>query len=67
MGRSMARKYKKMRFADRVKIEEMCKANKSVIQIAETTGVCRDAIYKEFARAGMTRETYNATVAQQSI
>lgn len=63
----MARKYKKMRYADRLKIEEMCRAKKSVIQIAETTGVCRDAIYKEFARSGMTRETYNAELAQQSI
>ena len=63
----MARKYKKMRFADRVEIERMCRANKSVIQIAEKTGVHRDTIYKEFERSGMTRETYNAEVAQQSI
>lgn len=63
----MARKYKRLSYADRQAIEKMGKSGAKVIDIADTLGVHRDTIYKEFARSGMTAETYNADQAQKTL
>lgn len=51
----MARKYKKLRYADRKSIEEMCRERKSVTQMADATGVSHDTIYNKFRRSGTHR------------
>ena len=63
----MARKYRRLRYEDRRKIEQMCKMGKSVLDMAEALGVHRDTIYKEFARNHTTKELYNAERAQKTI
>ncbi|MEE1078942.1 MAG: helix-turn-helix domain-containing protein [Agathobacter sp.] len=60
----MARKYATLLYKDRLIIQEMCKAGKSVSNIAKELGVHRDTIYKEFKRTNMTRENYDAQTAQ---
>lgn len=51
----MARKYATLLYKDRLIIQEMCKAGKSVSNIAKELGVHRDTIYKEFKRTNMTK------------
>jgi IS30 family transposase len=63
----MARKYKRLRYEDRQRIEEMLKAGSSVAMIAATLGVHRDTIYKEFARSGTDQHTYSAETGQRAI
>lgn len=63
----MARKYKRLRYSDRQKIEQMSNAGSSIAEIAEELGVHRDTIYKELARCNATRRTYSAEIAQQTI
>lgn len=63
----MSRKYKYLKYGDRVQIEEKIKEGKDVREIASEIGVHFDTIYKEFKRAGMSRETYNAELAQKTL
>lgn len=63
----MRKNYQRIRFAERQKIEEMCRQNKSVVKIAQEVGTSRDTIYEEFKRSGMTRANYNAQAAQNAI
>lgn len=63
----MARKYKRLRYADRQTIEQMLKAGDSVIVIAGVLGVHRDTIYKELARNGADQHTYKADAAQAAL
>ena len=63
----MARNYRRLRYEDRQRIEKNFKENKSIAETAELIGVHRDTIYKELHRSGLTRETYRAAVAQQTL
>lgn len=63
----MARKYKRLKYADRQTIEKMLKAGKSISVIAEAIGVHRDTIYKEFSRSGTDQHTYTADTAQATL
>lgn len=63
----MSRRYKYLKYGDRVQIEEKIKEGKDVREIASEIGVHFDTIYKEFRRAGMTKETYNAEAAQKTL
>lgn len=62
----MARKYKRIRYDDRLVIEKMAKQGKSVIEIAKALGVTRHGIYDEFERCG-GRDSYSALDAQKSL
>lgn len=64
---TVSRKYKYLKYGDRVQIEEKIKEGKDVREIASEIGVHFDTIYKEFKRAGMSRETYNAELAQKTL
>ncbi|MGN0338618.1 MAG: helix-turn-helix domain-containing protein [Lachnospiraceae bacterium] len=63
----MSRRYKYLKYGDRVQIEEKIKEGKDVREIASEIGVHFDTIYKEFRRAGMTKETYDAEAAQKTL
>lgn len=63
----MARKYRRIRYEDRRKIEKMLKAGSSVVKIAGELGVHRDTIYKEFYRSGTDQHTYTADAAQATL
>ena len=62
----MARKYKRLRYEDRQVIEKMSRAGSRVVDIADTLGVHRDTIYKEYTR-GATPDTYSAEKAQETL
>lgn len=63
----MARKYKRMKFEDRKKIEIMLRHNASIAEIAAAVGVHRDTIYKELKRSGADEHTYTAEAAQAAL
>lgn len=66
----MARKFKKLNYEDRKKIEAMCKENVKVIEMAKEMGVHRATIYHELTRGGAAngkRKLYSAEVAQRAI
>lgn len=66
----MARKYKRLSYEDRQRIEAMCKDDKKVDKIAEVVGVHRATIYHELARGGAengNRQQYSAEIAQRAI
>ena len=65
--RTVARKYKRLRYEDRRTIEKMLKAGDSVVMIAGALGVHRDTIYKELNRSGTDQHTYTADVAQATL
>ena len=65
--RTMARRYKRLRYEDRRTIEKMLKAGDSVVMIAGALGVHRDTIYKELNRSGTDQHTYTADVAQATL
>lgn len=65
--KNVARKYRRLGYEDRRIIERMCKEKKSVATIAAELGVHRDTIYKEFARAGTSKNEYSAEMAQRAI
>lgn len=64
---AVSRRYKYLKYGDRVQIEEKIKEGKDVREIASEIGVHFDTIYKEFRRAGMTKETYDAEAAQKTL
>ncbi len=61
------RKYKRLHFEDRQKIEEMQAAGSSVKEIADELGTHRDTIYREFKRCGAVLGTYKAAAGQQAL
>lgn len=66
----MARKYKRLNYEDRRRIEAMCKSGKRVAEIAEATGVHRATIYTELERGGAGHgrwQQYSADTAQKAI
>lgn len=66
----MARKYKRLSYADRKTIEAMCKSGKRAVEIAEAMGVHRATIYTELERGGAghgRRQQYSADAAQRAI
>lgn len=66
----MARKYKRLSYADRKNIETLCRAGKKANEIAEATGVHRATIYTELQRGGAgagQRQQYSADMAQKTI
>lgn len=56
--------YKKLKYADRVKIEELLKKDYSKDEIANQLHVHRATIYREIARTG---EPYSAQEAQRRL
>lgn len=56
--------YKRIRFDDRKKIEELCAEEKTVEEIAAIIGVNSSTIYRELARGG---EPYCAATAQINV
>lgn len=48
----MARKYKRISYEDRKKIEAMCKGGCNAEAIAEAVGVHRGTLYRELQRGG---------------
>ena len=65
--RTVARKYKRLRYEDRRTIEKMLKAGDSIVMIAGALGVHRDTIYKELNRSGTDQHTYTADIAQATL
>lgn len=63
----MSRKYRRLRYADRKIIENMCRQGSSVKEIADTLGTCRDTIYREFNRCDTDRKTYTAAAGQEVL
>ena len=61
------KKYKRLRYEDRKKMEQMCKDGFNVAKIAEVLDVHRDTIYKELTRCKATLQTYDADVAQKTL
>lgn len=61
------RKYKRLSFEDRKKIEAMSKQGKKIKEIAEVLGTHRDTIYKELKRCNATQKTYTAAAGQQAL
>lgn len=66
----MARKYKRLSYEDRKKIEAMCKAGSNAEAIADAVGVHRGTLYRELQRGGVEngkRQQYSAELAQRAI
>lgn len=64
----MARKYKRLVFADRQRIEEMRRQGMSEKEIAAAVGVHIATIYRELDRGtGNGKNVYSAEVAQRAI
>ncbi|WP_106790444.1 helix-turn-helix domain-containing protein [Lachnoclostridium sp. An196] len=64
----MARKYKRLVFADRQRIEEMRRQGMSEKEIAAAVGVHIATIYRELDRGtGNGKNAYSAEVAQRAI
>ena len=66
----MARKYKRLSYEDRKKIEVMCRTGCNVEAIAEAVGVHRGTLYRELQRGGAEngkRQQYSAELAQRAI
>ena len=63
----MPRKYKRLRYEDRIKLEALLMEGEKIEKIAETLGVHRTTIYKEFKRSGTNELTYTADVAQETL
>lgn len=63
----MKRKYTRLRYVERKKIEQLFASGKSVAEVADELGTHRDTIYKELKRCGQTRQNYKADMAQQAI
>ena len=58
------KQYKRIRFDDRKKIEELCAENKTVEEMAAIIGVHSSTIYRELAKGG---NPYRAAVAQINL
>lgn len=58
------KQYKRIKFDDRKKIEELCTENKTVEQIAAIIGVNSSTIYRELAKGG---SPYSAKIAQFNL
>lgn len=58
------KRFKKLKYADRVKIEELLKKDCSKNEIADQLHVHRATIYREIARTG---EPYSAEEAQRRL
>lgn len=58
----MARKYKRIGYAERLLIERLLSQGKSISNIAQEVGTCRMAIYNELKRC----KPYSADVAQRT-
>ena len=61
------RKYKRLKYSDRKKIEELLRDRRGIAEIADAVGVHRDTIYKEIRRSGLDEFTYNAADAQKAL
>lgn len=64
---SGTRKYKRIRYEDRVKMEQLLKEGKKVTEVADILGVSRSAIHFEFRRSGTDRTSYTADIGQKSL
>lgn len=62
----MAKSYKRMSYADRVKIKQMIESGIKAINIAEAIGVHRATMYREIERGG-GKDAYDPDVAQLKI
>lgn len=63
-GVDILRKYKKITYSDRRRIEKMYKNGVDVAMIALDIGVARQTIYREIKRGQDENGDYNADVAQ---
>ncbi len=67
----MARKYKRLTYADRKEIEAMCKSGMKVKEISEKIGAHRATIYHELQRGSVAKANvgrkYNADTAQKTV
>lgn len=61
------KKYKRIKFEDRKKIEIMLKQNADIKDIAAAIGVHKDTIYKELKRNEADKRTYTAEAAQAAL
>jgi IS30 family transposase len=67
---NMARKYRRLSYEDREKIEMMCREGKKTAEIANSLGTHRTTIYLELKRGGAgngKRLNYSAEQAQKQI
>ena len=58
------RKYKKITYSDRKRIEKMYKNDVDIAMIALDIGVARQTIYREIKRGEDENGNYNADIAQ---
>jgi IS30 family transposase len=66
----VARKYKRLSYEDRRRIESMCREGRTTDEIAATIGTHRATIYLELKRGGAERgkrANYSAERAQKQI
>ncbi|MBR6328364.1 MAG: helix-turn-helix domain-containing protein [Lachnospiraceae bacterium] len=66
----MPRAYKKIKYEDRLKIQQMCSEGAKPSEIAKKIGIHRATIYKELARGGAPEghtSDYKADTAQRAI
>ncbi len=66
----MPRTYKKIKYEDRLKIQQMCSEGMKPKDIANAIGVHRVTLYSELARGGAPKgdtKSYRADVAQKAI
>jgi IS30 family transposase len=63
----MARKYKRLSFEDRKRIQSMGRSGSRVLDISQALGIHRDTIYKELKRCHMDLESYDAEEAQKLL
>ncbi len=61
------KRYKRIEYADRQLIEEMCRGKSYMTSIAKAVGVDRVTLYREFQRTGLTRDNYSADAAQKKV
>lgn len=59
--------YKHLSYTDRQLLDIYLKAKMSITEIAEKIGVHRNTIYREFARSGMNKDSYDAEKAQKFV
>ena len=63
-GIDILRKYKKITYSDRKRIEKMYKNDVDIAMIALDIGVARQTIYREIKRGEDENGNYNADIAQ---
>lgn len=66
----MPRKYKRLLYQDRKRIEQLCREGEKAAEIADELGVHKATVYHELARGGADKgnySLYNAEEAQKNL